>query len=141
LALYASDSDLREQVRLALGDRLADDLPTVDVEEFATPAALMAALDKTAYDCVVLDAEAVPEGGMGLAYRIKDEIKEPPPTVVIVARQVDAWLATWSRADGVTSSPIDPLTLPTVVAEVVRANQAGTLTDTSIVPGGASRHG
>jgi len=141
VALYSSDAAVRTQVRQSLGDVLSPELPPLQVSEFATPAALMAALDKTRFDCVVLDGESVPIGGMGLSYQIKDEVPNPPPTVVLVARQADAWLATWSRADGVVGVPVDPLALPNVVAGVVLAAQAGTLDDTAIVPGGASRHG
>jgi len=141
LALYSDNRALRDQVCLALGDELADDLPRLVIEQFATPAALVAALDVRRYDCVVLDAESTPVGGLGLSYQIKDEIPSPPPTIVLVARQADAWLATWSRADGVAPRPIDPLGLPALVAGVVRAAKAGTLDDTTIVPGAASRHG
>jgi len=141
LALYSDDRMVRAQVLQALGNRLDDELPPVEIDEYATPAALIAALTKTPVDCVILDGEAVPAGGLGLSYQIKDEIPSPPPTVVLVARPADAWLATWSRADGVASQPIDPLTLPSVVADVIRADRAGTLDDLTIVPGAASRHG
>ncbi|MCL2653265.1 MAG: response regulator [Propionibacteriaceae bacterium] len=140
LAVYSDNRSVREQVVAALGNTLADDLPPVSVTQFATAAALIAALDESVFDCVILDGEAAPLGGMGVSYQIKDEFNDPPPTVLLVARQVDGWLATWSRADGVAPMPIDPLMLPNVVADVIRADQAGTLDDTILVPGAASRH-
>jgi len=140
LAVYSDDRFVREQVVAALGNSLADDLPPVAVTQFATPAALIAALDESVFDCVILDGEAAPLGGMGVSYQIKDEFNDPPPTVLLVARQMDGWLATWSRADGVSPRPIDPLGLPGVVADVIRADQAGALDDTILVPGAASRH-
>jgi len=140
LAVYSDNRIVREQVVAALGNSLADDLPPVAVTQFATPAALIAALDESVFDCVILDGEATPLGGMGVSYQIKDEFNDPPPTVLLVARQMDGWLATWSRADGVAPMPIDPLTLPGVVADVIRADQAGALDDTILVPGAASRH-
>ena len=140
LALYSDNRAVRDQVVAAVGNTLADDLPPVAITQFATPAALIAALDESVFDCVILDGEAAPLGGMGVSYQIKDEFDNPPPTVLLVARQADGWMATWSRADGVAPMPVDPLTLPGVVAEVIRADQAGTLDDTILVPGAASRH-
>ena len=140
LALYSDDRTVRAQVLQALGRHLDNELPPVEVMQFATPAALIAAIASQDVDCVILDGEAVPVGGFGLSYQIKDEVTSPPPTILLVARQADAWLATWSRADGVATLPVDPLTLPSVVAEVIKADRAGTLIDTTIVPGAASRH-
>jgi len=140
LAVYSDNGAVRQQVVAALGNSLADDLPPVAVTQFATPAALIAALDESVFDCVILDGEAAPLGGMGVSYQIKDEFDNPPPTVLLVARQADGWMATWSRADGVAPMPIDPLTMPGVVADVIRADRAGTLEDTILVPGAASRH-
>ena len=141
VALYSDDRTVRAQVHLALGDQVADDLPPLTVTDFATAGALVAALDKTPFDCVILDAEAAPAGGMGVVYQIKDEIVHRPPTVLLVARPADIWLATWARADGVAIRPVDPLTLPGVVAGVIRAARAGTLAEVTTEPGAASRHG
>ena len=43
-----------------------------------------------------------------------------PPILVLTGRRDDAWLATWSRADGVVAHPIDPLRLPDTVAAMLR---------------------
>jgi hypothetical protein len=40
---------------------------------------------------------------------------------VLIARQADRWLAHWSRADATLPLPIDPLTAPGVVADLLRA--------------------
>ena len=37
-----------------------------------------------------------------------------------IARQVDRWLAHWSRADGTLPLPVDPLTAPGLVADLLR---------------------
>jgi hypothetical protein len=39
---------------------------------------------------------------------------------VLIARQPDRWLAHWSMADGTLPFPIDPLTAPAVVADLLR---------------------
>ncbi|NCW94708.1 MAG: hypothetical protein EBW79_06990 [Actinobacteria bacterium] len=56
---------------------------------------------------------------MGLARQLKDEIFNCPPTLLIVARAQDAWLAGWSRADGVVTHPIDAFTLSKSVLDLV----------------------
>ena len=118
--LYSDDRTVREQVRLALGRRVAADLPEIEVFECATEAAVIKALDAGGVDLAILDGEAVPIGGMGVCHRIKDEIADHPPVLLLVARVADAWLATWSRADAVVPYPIDPERLPNSVADLLR---------------------
>jgi DNA-binding response OmpR family regulator len=122
ILLYASDRQTRENVRLALGRRVARDLP-VRVVEVATQPAVIGAVDGGGIDLAILDGEAVP-GGMGLCRQLKDEVFECPPVLVLTGRRDDAWLATWSRADGVVGHPIDPMRLPEVVAGLLRGSAA-----------------
>ena len=131
ILLYASDRLTRENVRLALGRRVARDLPEVRVLEVATQPAVLTAMDAGGIDLAILDGEAVP-GGMGLCRQLKDEIFGCPPVLVLTGRRDDAWLATWSRADGVVGHPIDPMRLPAVVADLLRgsATQADAATST-----------
>jgi DNA-binding response OmpR family regulator len=117
--LYSSNRRTREDVRLALGKRVARDLPPVRVEEVATQPAVLTAMDRGGVDLAILDGEAVP-GGMGLCRQLKDEIRRCPPLLVLTGRPDDAWLATWSRADGVVGHPVDPVRLPAVVAQLLR---------------------
>ncbi len=44
-------------------------------------------------DLAILDGEAAPAGGMGLAKQLKDEIAQCPPILVLTGRPDDAWLA------------------------------------------------
>ena len=111
ILLYASNRLTRENVRLALGRKVASDLPPVSVVEVATQPAVVTAMDEGGIDLAILDGEAVP-GGMGLCRQLKDEIVRCPPILVLTGRPDDAWLATWSRADGVAPHPIDPFRLP-----------------------------
>jgi DNA-binding response OmpR family regulator len=124
--LYSSNRRTREDVRLALGRKVARDLPPVRVEEVATQPAVLTAMDRGGVDLAILDGEAVP-GGMGLCRQLKDEIRRCPPLLVLTGRPDDAWLATWSRADGVVGHPVDPVRLPAVVAQLLReaASAAG----------------
>jgi hypothetical protein len=120
ILLYSSNRATRDQVRVALGRRLAPDLPPVSVVEVASQPAVIMAMDAGGIDLAILDGEAVP-GGMGLCRQLKDEIPRCPPILVLTGRVDDAWLATWSRADGVVPHPVDPLRLPAVAAGLLRA--------------------
>ncbi|NCX76720.1 MAG: DNA-binding response regulator, partial [Actinobacteria bacterium] len=98
ILVYSDDATVRESVRKALGSRLSQGLPENEVIEFATADALRLYIDskkigkKSNVDLFILDGEATPEGGMGLARQLKDEIFNCPPTLLIVARAQDAWL-------------------------------------------------
>ena len=129
ILLYASDRTMRENVRLTLGRKVAADLPPVRVLEVATQPAVITAMDAGGIDLAILDGEAVP-GGMGLCRQLKDEILRCPPILVLIGRADDAWLATWSRADGAVSHPVDPVRLPAAVAKLLRPRMS---TDTAVV--------
>ena len=130
ILLYASNRATREDVRLALGRKVATDLPPVRVLEVATQPAVLTAMDAGGIDLAILDGEAVP-GGMGLCRQLKDEILRCPPILLLIGRRDDAWLATWARADGVVSHPIDPVRLPAAVAELLRPQVS---TETAVAP-------
>lgn len=122
--VYSDDRTTRDQIRFAMGRRVAADLPPVHVVECATPRAVLRSMDAGGIDAVVLDGEAAPAGGMGICRQVKDEIVDCPPILVVVGRLDDAWLATWSRADAVVAHPIDPVTLPDSVAGLLRRRPA-----------------
>ena len=121
ILLYSDDRTTREQVRLALGRRVAADLPELEIYEVATQPAVLAAVDAGGLDLLILDAEANPSGGLGLCKQLKDEVADCPPILVMIIRVADSWLATWSRADAVSMYPVDPVRLPPAVAELLRA--------------------
>ncbi len=127
IAISSDDASVRESVRKALGKRLTSELPENQIQEFATADSLkLYALGKSSagkvkVDLFILDGEAVPEGGLGVARQLKDEIFNCPPIMVLVAREQDAWLAGWSRAEGVVTHPVDPFTLAKTALSVLRA--------------------
>lgn len=122
--LYSSRRTTREQVRLALGRRVASDLPPIEVVETATQPAVIRAMDEGGFALVILDGESAPSGGMGIAHQLKDEISDCPPVLVLVARVADAWLATWSGAEALAPFPVDPVRLPGQVADLLRRSLA-----------------
>ena len=128
IIVYSDDSSVRSAIVAALGKRVADDLPEHQIEEFATAPALRAFTDRKSTsgafraDLFILDGEAVPEGGIGVARQLKDEVFNCPPVLLITGRKEDAWLAAWSRAEASVIHPIDPFTLANTVADLLRTN-------------------
>ena len=133
IIIYSDDASVRAAIKAALGKRVSDDLPEHQIEEFATGPALRAFVDRKSVsgelraDLFILDGEAVPEGGMGIARQLKDEVFNCPPVLLITGRREDAWLAAWSRAEASVIHPIDPFTLANTVADLMRSNTAATI--------------
>lgn len=126
ILMYSSDRAVRDQVRLAMGRKVASDLPEIELVEVATQGAVIKSLEAGGISLAILDGEAVP-GGMGICRQLKDEIFDCPPVLVITGRRDDAWLATWSRAEGAVSHPIDPIRFPAAVASLLRANHGSAI--------------
>ena len=121
ILVYSDDSTVRAAVISALGRQVAPDLEPHKIHEFATAPALRLYVDsKKSVDLFILDGESVPEGGMGVARQLKDEVFNCPPVLVITGRVQDNWLASWSRAEEVVVHPIDPFTLASKVADLIR---------------------
>ena len=119
--VYSDDSDVRQQVILGLGRRVHPDLPELEYLEVATEPVVWQLLDAGGIDLAILDGEATPAGGMGIARQMKDEIYQAPPALVLVGRPQDNWLATWSRADAAVSHPLDPIELGEAVVRLLRS--------------------
>ena len=118
--VYSDDVNTRQQVILALGRRPHPDLPELHYVEVATEPVVLQNMDAGGIDLAILDGEAVPAGGMGIAKQLKDEIYECPPVLVLTGRVQDAWLATWSRAEAAGPHPIDPIRLAEAVVTLLR---------------------
>lgn len=125
LLVYSDDVDTRERVKLAVGRRPAAGLPRVEWLECATEPAVIAALDEGRVDVAILDGEAVPAGGLGIARQAKDEIYHCPPILVLTGRVQDNWLAAWSRAEAAVPHPLDPIVLAKAVADLMRRRLSG----------------
>ena len=121
--LYSDDANTREQVILALGRRPHPDMPELEFVEVATEPVVIKNMDAGGIDLAILDGEAVPAGGMGIAKQLKDEIYQCPPILVLTGRPQDAWLATWSRAEAVVPHPIDPVQLAESVISLLRPSE------------------
>jgi DNA-binding response OmpR family regulator len=118
--VYSDNAKTRQDVMLALGNRVHPDLPELSYIEVATGPVVIQQVDAGNVDLAILDGEATPEGGMGIAKQLKDEIAQGPPIVVLTGRRDDAWLASWSRAEAAVPHPIDPIRLSRTVLELLR---------------------
>jgi response regulator RpfG family c-di-GMP phosphodiesterase len=132
IVLFSDDVTVREAVIGALGSRVSPDMAEHVIHQFATAAALRLFVDgkkvgtDSPIDLFILDGEAVPEGGIGMARQLKDEVFNCPPVMVITGRKEDAWLAAWSRAEANVLHPVDPFTLSHTVADLLRARTIAT---------------
>ena len=124
IVIYSDDSSVRASVVSSLGRRASADLPEHVIHEFATGPALRSFVDnKATIDLFILDGESAPEGGLGIARQLKDEVFNCPPVMVITGRVQDSWLAAWSLAEASVVHPIDPFTLAHTAAQLLRGTK------------------
>ena len=119
--MYSDDVNTRQRVMQALGKRLHPDLPELSYVEVATGPMVIRKMDAGGIDLAILDGEATPTGGMGIAKQLKDELTTCPPILVLTGRPDDTWLASWSRAEAAVPHPIDPIVLGRTVSELLHA--------------------
>jgi len=116
--VYSSSATTRGRVLSALGTRPDPSLELSFVEA-TTGREVVSICDEGNIDLAILDGEAAPTGGIGLGRQLKAELDDPPPVLLLIGRRDDAWLATWSRAEGVTPHPIDAVRITEAVLELL----------------------
>lgn len=121
ILVYSDNVQTRERVMRALGKRLHPDLPDLTYVEVATGPVVIRQMDRGGIDLAILDGEATPTGGMGIAKQLKDELASCPPILVLTGRPDDTWLASWSRAEAAVPHPVDPIVLGRTVLSLLRA--------------------
>ena len=124
--LYSDDPKVRDRMRLAIGPRPAADL-SIEFVDASTWEDCRRLLDEYEIDLMVLDGEATPAGGLGIARQTKDEYADPPPICVVIARAADRWLAAFAQVDATLLYPLDPVTTGQTVAGMLRARRAGSI--------------
>src|SRR3569623_516512 len=122
--LYSDDVAVRDRIRLAIGPRPAADLSNEYVDA-ATWEYCRHLRDTYEIDLMILDGEAAPAGGLGIARQTKDEYAVPPPTCVVIARAADRWLAAFAQVDATLVYPLDPVTTGQTIAGMLRARRSG----------------
>ena len=122
--LYSDDPEVRDRMRLAVGTRPASDL-RVEFVEAASYDECIRLVDDYEIDLLLLDGEATPGGGIGIARQIKDDRDDAPPTCVVIARAADRWLAAYAQADATLVHPLDPVTTGQTVAGLLHDRASG----------------
>lgn len=122
--LYSDDPRVRDRMRLAIGPRPARDLEVEFVESDSYEQTVRL-VDEYDVDLMVLDGEATPAGGLGIARQIKDELEDCPPTCVVIARAADRWLAAYAAVDATLVHPLDPVLTAQTVATLLRQRSDG----------------
>jgi DNA-binding response OmpR family regulator len=122
ILVFSDNVGTRRQIELALGRFPDARLGALNFRAVATQPAVICEISNGAVDLLILDAEAAPLGGMGVAKQLKDELLQHLPIVLVISRAADRWLASWSQADAVVMSPIDPGALRDAVLPLLRRN-------------------
>jgi hypothetical protein len=111
--------EARESIILAVAGRSAPDLPRLSSRVRGTIAEVLAVLVAGRVNRAMLDGEAEPTGGFGLAHQLQDEIEEPiddrrrPLTGRPLARQL-------ATSPGRPSAAAGPSSVAETVADVSR---------------------
>lgn len=121
--LYSDDPKVRDRMRLAVGTRPAPGLE-IEFVEASDYAGCIRLVDDYEIDLMLLDGEATPGGGIGIARQIKDDRDDAPPTCVVIARAADRWLAAYAEVDATLTYPLDPVIAGATVAELLRPTRA-----------------
>jgi DNA-binding NarL/FixJ family response regulator len=121
--LYSDDPQVRDQMRLAVGTRPAADL-AVKFVDASTHGECVRLVDDYEVDLMLLDGEASPAGGIGVARQVKDDHSDAPLTCVVIARAADRWLAAYAEVDATLVYPLDPVTTGQTVAALLHTGGA-----------------
>jgi DNA-binding response OmpR family regulator len=117
--VYSDDAAVRDRIEQAIGTRPAADM-AVRFVDAATYDECIATVDTTDVALLVLDGEAQPAGGLGIARQLRDEVEDCPPICVVIARAADRWLAAYAKVDATLVHPLDPMTTGRTVADLLR---------------------
>ena len=121
--LYSDKPEVRDRMRLAVGTRPAPEL-TVQFVDAASYDECVSLVETYELDLLLLDGEAQPAGGLGIARQLQDEVDDCPPICVVVARAADRWLAAYARVDATLVHPLDPITTGQAVAGLLSRSAA-----------------
>jgi CheY-like chemotaxis protein len=121
--LYSDKPEVRDRMRRSVGTRPAPELEVqfVDAANYHDCVSLVETYE---VDLLLLDGEAQPAGGLGIARQLRDEVDDCPPICVVVARAADRWLAAYARADATLLHPLDPVTTGQTVAGLLARSTA-----------------
>jgi DNA-binding response OmpR family regulator len=117
--VYSDRPAVRDRIMQAIGTRPVAGTQVRFVEA-TTYDECVKTVDKVDVSLLVLDGEAQPAGGLGIARQLRDEVTDCPPICVVIARDADRWLAAYAKVDAVLVHPLDPMTTGRTVAGMLR---------------------
>ncbi|MDD7384254.1 MAG: hypothetical protein SPI12_04345 [Actinomycetaceae bacterium] len=124
IMVYSDNSTTRAEIKAALGNKVAADLPPVAITEVATAPMVVEDARQGDFSLLILDAEAAKLGGMGVGKMVQDEVDPSIPFMLVLGRPQDEWLARWSGADASVYFPINPRVLAQTAADVIRRHSS-----------------
>ena len=119
ILLYSDNSEFRANVIEAVGVRPGAGMPKVEWVEAATEEGAVMKSNEGEFDLLILDGETQKVGAMALLRRLEVEFDNLPPSITILARQQDSWIAKFSGTTKMLYYPIDPIELQETVAQLL----------------------
>lgn len=119
ILLYSDNSDFRRNVMNAVGIRPGKGMPKVNWVEAATEAGAVMKYKADDFDLLILDGETQKVGAMALLRRLDVEFDNVSPSITVIARQQDSWIANFSGTTRILNYPLDPIELQETVTELL----------------------
>ena len=119
ILLYSDNSEFRANVIEAVGIRPGAGMPKVEWVESATEEGAVMKYKEGDFDLLILDGETQKVGAMALLRRLEVEFDTLPPSITILARQQDSWIAKFSGTTKMLYYPIDPIELQQTVTQLL----------------------
>ncbi|MDO5728969.1 MAG: two-component system response regulator [Actinomycetaceae bacterium] len=120
ILLYSDDSDTRKAVMDAVGIRPGKGMPRINWVEAATAEGAIMKFEENDISAIIADGETQKVGGMALLRRIEVEYESLPPSLILIARQQDEWLAKFAGTRAVLLTPLDPIQLADSVTALLK---------------------
>lgn len=117
--LYSDDVDTRRAVMDAIGVRPEAGKPRIEWVESATAAGAVAKFAEGNIAALILDGETKKIGGMALLRQLNAEFDSVPPSVILIARPQDEWLARYAGTEVVVPTPLNPNVLREALASIL----------------------
>lgn len=121
ILVYSDNRETRDEVIHALGRRIGREGRAIEYVESATWEGADLKVRENDFDLLILDAETRRMGGIGLGKRVRDEIDEDMPYIVLIARPQDEWLARVSKPNAILQYPVDGRELSAAVKDILAA--------------------
>jgi DNA-binding response OmpR family regulator len=107
-------ADAKERLRAVSALELQADAEVVEAESGEEVRQRLLRGDE-AFDVLVVDGDLQPRGGYALLYDLRAQAdltgESPTPSILLLEREQDVWLARWAGANDWLYKPVDPFDL------------------------------